>query len=62
MLKTAGPVAIVGALWLYPAACIALGKPHDKAVRDTAHVSLLFMELILPTCSKTIAQVRCSIQ
>ena len=55
-LKTVGPIGLVVVVWLYPLSHLAMGEPYEKAARDAAHVSLLFLELILPTVSTTVAQ------
>ena len=51
-----GPISLVGVIWLYPLSHLAMRTPHEEAARDAAHVSLLFLELILPTVSTTVAQ------
>ena len=56
VLKTVGPIGLIAVTWLYPLSHLAMRKPHEKATRDAAHVSLLFLELVLPTVSTTIAQ------
>lgn len=56
LVKTLGPIAFVMSMWLYPLGCVLARRPTAGARRSVAYCGLLFLELVLPTVSTTIAQ------
>ena len=56
LFKTVGPFIVVVLLWIYPLVCYVSGRGARTAWHFSARWSLVFLEVIVPATTTTIAQ------
>ena len=59
LFKTSAPVLAITLLSCYPVANALRGKPTDAATRTVKRLSLILLELTLPSITTSLVQVRC---
>lgn len=56
LFKTLGPFAAIALLWIYPLVCRILRKDSRSAWHFSARMSLIFLEIIVPSTTTSIVQ------
>ena len=56
IVKTVGPIAVVGLVWTWPLMHAIRGKPYGGAVQQAAKLSLTWLQLIYVSVSTTVLQ------
>ena len=56
LVKTVGPLVVVGLLWLYPAFYIVTRSSRGQAMQFATEYSLYLFEVLLPSISTTLSQ------
>ena len=56
LFKTLGPIMVILLLCTWPLTACAVGAPYEEDARSAARLGLVFLELVLPSVSTTIAE------
>ena len=56
LVKTVGPLVVVGLLWLYPTLYVVTRTPRGHATQFATEYSLYLFEILLPSVSTTLSQ------
>ena len=57
LMKTTFPVVAVVLLWCYPFSCALRGQPSETAAITAKRLTLLLLELVLPSITTSLVQV-----